>query len=500
MAFNVKKVIIPIKDIDSFSVISDEQTEGELSQSSLTIRYRIASQDGTRISEWSPIYDLKFYDRVFGTDYGSKTIAEINGFSFPLGYGSRLTPLSAYEYGDSNMLQSSVERISGVTDADDSPSVDLFKYSWVTPPSLNVKRFDVFLSWQSSSYITSGATLSAPSGSGPFTGTITLTGTGALNSAQNLRSFYDRMNSEGGSTKILGEPNINSTGGLNGGSGVPGNFFTIVNGVNTNGSSVIFNISSNQTWTAGTIKHIFRTDGYTDFQYAATVSESNSYSFNRTGSSNIVTGTLTAGSNTFTINESAFYSGLSMGMKVRKISGEGEFQENAVISKIDYFENTITLSSDFSGATSSPNISSGYVEFVADNTDLEITVASGVLQTIQWRMPQTVQPILHASNLSKSPNSIYSLLSVPETFSVFYGGFGVLTSATTVAPFTATLTYMPFPASSRVLDRGRRVFATNNNGSFGTGEVKLARYSDSTTILLTSTAAFTNGIVSNIRF
>ena len=397
------------------------------------------------------------------------------------------------------MLQSSVERIIATSDAADSPSVDLFKYSWVAPPSLNVKKFDVFLSWQSVSYITSLATLSAPSGAGPYTGTITFTGSGAQNSANNVRSYYNRMNAEGSYARLLGSPNISSTGTLNAGSGVPGTIVTVVSGANTDGSSVIFNISSTQSWTAGTIKHIFKTDGYTDFEYVATT-ESNSYSFNRTGSSNVVTGTLTAGSNTVAINEDVLYSGLSMGMIVRKVSGDGAFAATAIISKIDYINSIITLSDDAYGTTAAPHLSSGYVEFAADNNDLDITVASGVTQTIQWRMPQSVQPMLHASNLSKSFDSTYSILSVPEVFSVYYGGFGVIGSATTVAPFTATLNYMPFATSNRIIDRGRRIFATANNGSLGSGEVKLARYSDSTTILLNSSAALTNGIISNIRF
>lgn len=497
MVSNTKKVVIPIKDIDAFSVISDNATLGIVPQSSLTIRYRIKSQDGTRISEWSPIYDLGFYDQVFGTALGSRSIAQINGFSTP--YPGRFTPLDAYDYGDPNMLQSSVERISVGTDASDSPSVDLFKYSWVAPPSLNVKKFDVFLSWQSISYITSLATLSAPSGAGPYTGTITFTGTGAQNSANNVRNYYDRMDAEGSFARLSGAPNLSATGTLNAGSGVPGTIFTIVSGGSTGGTGVVFNISSTQTWTAGTIKHIFKTEGYTDFEYAATT-ESNSYSFNRTGSSNVVSGTLTAGSNTITLNEDVLYSGLSMGMVVRKTSGDGEFATTAIVSKIDYINSIVTFSDDAYGTNPATHLSSGYVEFAADNNDLDITVASGITQTIQWRMPLSVQPMLHASNLSKTFDSTYSILSVPATFSVYYGGYGVIGSATTAAPFTATLNYMPFAASNRVIDRGRRIFATNNNGSLGSGEVKLARYSDSTTILLTSTAALTNGIISNLRF
>lgn len=499
MVSNIKKVIIPIKDIDLFSVTTDGASVYQLPRCNVTLRYRIKSPDGTRESEWSPIYDLQFVDPIFGTDLGTLSIAEINGYKIPS--TSRATPISSYQYGDPTdaMMQSGVERVTTQSDASASPDVDLFKYSWIVPPTLSVKNFDVFLSWFSVNYVIAGATLSAASAS-PYTGTITFTGTGAQNAANTVRSYYNRMNAEGTDlARLTMSSNITTTGALAAGGGAPGQYFTIVSGASTDGTGAAFNIKSSQTWTAGTVKHIFKLGAYTDFEYAATTS-SNDFSFKRTGSSNKVTATIDSGSSTISLDQDVLYSGLCVGMKVRKVSGDGEFGVNATISAIDYINSIITLSTNAFGTTSVPHTASGYVEFVADNTDLTITIATGITQTVQWNMPTFVQPMLHASNLSRDYVSTYSLLSVAKPFSVYYGGFGVLSGATTSAPFTANIIRMPFGISSQTIDYGKRIYATNSGGSMGGGMVTYGDYIDSTTIAVSSSTALTNGIITNIRF
>jgi hypothetical protein len=502
MVSNTKKVIIPIKDIDAFSVTKVISSRSNSSnRCNITLRYRIKSADGTKISEWSPVYDLAFYNSRYGTAFGALQIAKTNGFDTPS--SDRTSPISAYTYGDPTlkMLQSAVERITAQSDASASPDVDLFKYSWVAPPSLNVKNFDVFLSWFTINYVHPTATLSAATGpsGGLYSGTLTLTGTGAQNAANTLRSYYNRMNSLGSPARITMSSNIVTTGAIASGGGAAGNYFTIVSGTSTNGTLTVFNIQSNQTWTAGTMKHVFKYNSYSDFEYAGTTS-SNSYTFKRTSNSNTVTTTLTAGLSTFTLNEDVLYSGLAVGMTLRKIDGDGAFGSGATISAIDYFNNIITVSTDAIGTSPVTHTSTGYVTFVADNTDLVITLAGAVTQTIQWSMPLQVQPMLHASNLSRDYLSNYSLLSVPKSYSTFYGGFGVISGATTVAPFTASVVRMPFAISGSSIDYGRRVYATNSGGSMGGGLVTYADYTDSTSFVVASTTALTNGIITNLRF
>jgi hypothetical protein len=492
MASN-KKVIIPLRDFDAFSVTPDNSAVNQFPDIKATFRYRIVSGDRNRKSDWSPIYDLNFLDQTVGASLPSRTISQTNGFASPI--FTRSDSYSTLTFANGSMMQSVIEKVP-------SNEQDLFKYSWIVPPTLNVKKFDIHLSWRSIAHVHPTATLSAPSGTGPYTGTITFTGTGAQNSANALRAFYNKAISLGDTVTLYAGANT----------ATPAAALSVVSGTSTNGTGAVFNISSTSTWTAtGTVKYVFRANPFTDFQYADSTS-SNSYSFQRTETSNIQYARLTKGSNQLTlipdkdssqvVGKIAYLSGIVVGMTLSKISGDGEFAPGAVVvSAINYDTDTLTLSTDANGTSAQVHATGGDIVFKALNNDFAATAITGS-PTLSWNMPMYVQAQLHASNLLQSPDSIYSFLSVSPGLSTFFRGYGTISGATTTAPFTATISGLGFNLPSSSVDIGKKLYAPGNTGagSLGGGSVTFADWVTSSRITIHSTAAITNGLITNLQF
>jgi hypothetical protein len=387
------------------------------------------------------------------------------------------------------MLPSQIDiQASQTNDAASSPLGDAFLLSWKDTEF--VKSFDIFLSWQSFALLSNQmtSTLSAPSGSGPYTGTLTFTGTGSVNAIATLKSRFDYDQLRGATTYLWAGK----------GTATPGNFFTVTS---YNSSTGVFSVSSPSTWTAsGTIRNVSFLNNWSDLEYVGT-SDTNSYSFGRKFISNKMTATITAGLNTIVPNESIADSGIVPGMKLFVSNGDGKFGVGATVSKIDYYSNTLTITSAQSSTTAVNHLSSGYVEFYGDaSTPITLTADTGITQNGYWLTPYYVQAILSAKSNYKDFPDQNLLLSISEAQSVWFGIYGTITSASPSAPYTATLTSMNLPFPNQSVNRGQRVFATNSAGSLGSGKVVAAKYNNNFAMELSSTAAMTNGVITNVRF
>lgn len=312
-----KQVTIPISSIDKF--ITDGTFVG------VAFRFRLKNKDSGDISQWSPVQLLKF------SPYYSDSpiqIVQTNG-SAPI-TSSRS---SSFNYSpitvDAELPSSQIDQISSQATDGHTPKLDTYKYSWSKPINCNVKNFDVYASWNIFSYLSTVGTLSAPSGTGPYTGTLTLTAN-SYNSAITLKSLYDFAFATN-DLKIFAGPGTATLGNN-----------LIMTGYS---SGNIINVKSASTWTAGggTIRNISRTHAWTNFEYVRTTAE-NSVTFSRKMTSNKLTATITKDTCVIKVNESLLESGVVPGMTLTKISGDGSFAGSAVVSQVNYQDNYIIVS------------------------------------------------------------------------------------------------------------------------------------------------------------
>ena len=354
-----KKVIIPLSDIDKF--IANNEFAG------VGFRYRLKSTDSEQVSEWSPMQIAQLED-----SYGNNiTLAQSNGYSSWEASRSSNNQ-SAYSRtpgGASKSIQSQIDQVISQkiasTTSPHVPDQDLYRYSWNTPTNSNIKNFDIFTCWKIFAYQSQTATISSPSGAGPYTGTITLSGVGSTNTGATIKTLIEKLGNS--VIKLYAGP---GTGAIN-------NLLTITSyTLVTN----VFNISSDSTWTAGTLRNISRTHGWTDFEYAGTTSNKN-FEFNRKMTSNKVSATITAGDYLIKLSEgeSCFEAGIVPGMILQKVSGDGEFATDARITQVDYQNNTILVSelqADSTIISSTGTI--GSITGTAGNYSATITGMSGV--------------------------------------------------------------------------------------------------------------------------
>ena len=359
-----KKVIIPLSDIDKFIANGDFAGVG--------FRYRLKSTDSEQVSEWSPMQIAELED----SSGANITLAQSNGYSSWDAFRSSNNQ-SAYPRtpgGASKSMQSQIDQVISqkiaTTSTPHVPDQDLYRYSWTTPTNSNIKNFDIFTCWKIFAYQNQTATISSPSGAGPYTGTITLSGTGGTNTGVTIKTLIEKLGNS--VVKLYAGP---GTGAVT--VGAINNLLTITSyTLLTN----VFNISSDSTWTAGTLRNVSRTHGWTDFEYAGTTSNKN-FEFNRKMTSNKVSATITAGDYLIrlTEGESCFEAGIVPGMIVQKISGDGEFATNAAITQVDYQNNTILVSELQEDSTiMSTTGTIGSITGTAGNYSATITGMSGV--------------------------------------------------------------------------------------------------------------------------
>lgn len=146
---------------------------------------------------------------------------------------------------------------------------------------------------------------------------------------------------------------------------------------------------------------------------------------------------------------------------------------------------------------------SGYIEFVGDaNTQFNITYSGSTVKH-NWLTQLFCQSIIAAPTKDRNYSNLYTVLSVSESQLLYTAGLGQITSSTgTTAPFRATLSTMSMPWQPSVNAAGLRIYAngtTTSGGSFGSGEVKVARYLSGNSIEIVSTAQITNGFVYGVR-
>ena len=501
-----KIVTIPLLNFNNF--ISDYNA-------GVSFRYRLVDKDNPSLaSDWSPVNTLQFVEPTIGINYSSpQTLSKILGnespyYTTPGSFtGSLQTGFFTWDSGGIGlkpMLPSHIDIVnSQTTDASASPLNDLFTFSWADNDV--VSNFDIYFSWQSIMQLspTMTATLSAPSTS-PYTGTLTFSGVGSVNAANTLASLYLQNSSFGISTYLWAGP-----GNAASGNGSLGNYLLV-----TSVSGNVVSIQSQSTWTAGKISNVATVLSPTFIEYQATVSNSNSYSFSRNFKSSPLSAYLSNGTNVVKVYSEEI--GFTLrdyqivpGMTLVKTGGDGDFNlTNRVVSSVDYYNNTFTVGSSQSDTTSStsPTVihsASGYIEFYGDASEPTTqNVTSAVTQDCYWLIPYYVQALLFATTENKDMANnfdINKLLSISEIQSTYFGGYGTITGATTTAPFTATLSNMNFAFPNQKTNIGQRLFSTDNPGKFGSGKVQAASYTNNLTIQLHSTAAMTNGIVTNVR-
>ena len=419
-----KTVTIPIKDVPKF--ISDGNYVG------VALRYRLVEQNGNEISQWSPIEILKFK-----TDYNSnRTINQIlGGTSQPaISRGGSPFNYSSME-NDGSLQNSQIDQITSDAPGPHNPEKDSYKFSWTKPKDSVVTNFDVFTSWNMFAYVNSFGTLSAPSaGPSPFTGTLTIQSSG-VNSAVSLKSFYD-VTGAINDVKIYAGP----------GGGTPGNSFVITG----YGAGNVFNVRSANTWTSGTVKNISRSHAWTDFQYLSTTDTDN-YSFVRQMTSNRLSATISSGSCLVYVNENLIQSGVVPGMSLTKLSGDGTFAGNAVISQIDYAENILVISATQSALTTVA--ASGTIGSVVNNAGIYTATISSMSSTSPLYVGAVVTATAGTGNLgianvkvtSVSANSITIISDAAVTA-------GTITAIQTATPNNHTASgYVEFVANSELV-------------------------------------------------
>lgn len=106
MADDVKKVIIPPQNLMAVNISND--IDSNVSQ--YLVRYRIISEDKTRKSAWSPIYNVV-----------GRTVADI------------------LEYADQSPTYTMISQGSKI------------QLSWEVPTSIKFTKYDVYTQWQNSS-------------------------------------------------------------------------------------------------------------------------------------------------------------------------------------------------------------------------------------------------------------------------------------------------------------------------------------------------------------
>jgi hypothetical protein len=332
-----KQMQIPINEFDYFT--SNGNYAG------VKFRYRLKEDDtDNNTSQWSEPVELIFKN----SENVNISLSETNGYDFPT-FIERTNPVTGLVWQSTNnrMMPSKIDQIISQTSLTGTPGNivpknDLYRLSFITPESFNVGKFDIFQSWRGIAYVHPTANVSAPSGSGPFTGTITLTGTNATLRGQTLKSYHDWYETFVGEDLPLYATEGTST---------PGNTFVVTD---YSGTST-FSIRSAATWTAsGNFRNISRANAFTTPEYVATI-PTNTYEFSRKMTSNKVSATLVgtdrnvivpnSSSSIVRVNEDIATSGLVPGMRLQKISGEGRFStDNAIISQIDYQNNLLFIS------------------------------------------------------------------------------------------------------------------------------------------------------------
>lgn len=419
-----KTVTIPISDVHKF--VSDGNYVG------VAFRYRLVEENGLGFSQWSPVQLLKFK-----TDYNSnRTINQIlGGTSEPTINRS----ISTFNYtsmeNDGSLQSSQIDQITSQISGAHDPSKDSYKFSWTKPKDSVVTNFDVFTSWNMFAYVNSFGTLSAPSaGPSPFTGTLTIQSSG-VNSAVSLKSFYD-VTGAINDVKIYAGP----------GGGTPGNSFVITG----YGAGNVFNVRSANTWTSGTVKNISRSHAWTDFQYLSTTDTDN-YSFVRQMTSNRLSATISSGSCLVYVNENLIQSGVVPGMSLTKLSGDGAFAGNAVISQIDYAENILVISATQSALTTVA--ASGTIGSVVNNAGIYTATISSMSSTSPLYVGAVVTATAGTGNLgianvkvtSVSANSITIISDAAVTA-------GTITAIQTATPNNHTASgYIEFVANSELV-------------------------------------------------
>jgi hypothetical protein len=322
-----KIVQIPINEFDYFT--SDGTYVG------VKFRYRLKEDiTDNNTSQWSEPTELIFKD----ANNNNMSLSAVNGYDDPLIIG-RDSPinsirLESFRYPDkAAMMPSQIDQIISQTSLTEQPNPqnDLYRLSFITPEKFNIGKFDIFQSWRGVAYVHPTADITAPSGSGPFTGTLTLSGTGGTLRTQTLKSYYDWFvqNVSGQDLALYAAA----------GSVTPGNTFVI-----TGYSRASFAIRSDRTWTSsGDLTHISRINAWTEPEYLATI-ETNNYEFSRKMKSNKVSATLVEGSSVVRLDQDVATSGIVSGMTITKLSGDGRFRSNSVISQIDYQNNLLFIS------------------------------------------------------------------------------------------------------------------------------------------------------------
>ena len=330
-----KVITIPLSEIDKF--ISNAEFAG------VGLRYRLINNE--QVSEWSPI-QIAQLETTTGSNI---TLAQSNGYSYWA--PSRTSNSNQFGYpkspgGSSTFMQSQIDQTISQTVANTTtvhlPGQDSYSYSWSPPKDFNVKNVDVFTSWKIISYLSTLATLSAPSGAGPYTGTITLGGGASWNSAVTLKSLVEYLaNFDGNLATFYGVPNgATMTRGID----IASNHSTLALG-----NSLTFNITSSATWGSGGLRNVSRTHAWTDFEYIGTTS-SNNFNFDRKMTSNKLSAIIKQGENIIKLGNSTgqtnycYTAGVVPGMSLQKMSGDGEFATGAIITQVDYMADTILVS------------------------------------------------------------------------------------------------------------------------------------------------------------
>ena len=225
----------------------------------------------------------------------------------------------------------------------------------------------------------------------------------------------------------------------------------------------------------------------------------------------------TAGVWTATINSSSLGANFEVGYMIAATPGTGSLGDGIVRVTSTNGSTQITLKSNkaITAGTVTNIVTivrnnhgiSGYIEFVGDaSTQFNITYSGSTIKH-NWLTQLFCQSIIAAPTKRNREyytpyTNQYTVLSISENQFLYTGGLGEITSATTVAPFTARISTMSMPYSTSVAAAGSRVHANataTGGGSFGSGEVKVARYVSGNSIDLVSTAAITNGFVYGIR-
>jgi len=334
-----KAIVIPINNIDKFT--ADATSVG------ITFRYRLKNyQDSSQISSWSNPISLNFLKKNSGLGTEPATILQTNYSNAPLNenyptnlHGGTLNLSSTSSTSmDSTMPSSEIIQItSNKENGTHYPEQDDFKLKWENPTDSNVKKFDAYVSWNMFSFLAKWGTLGAPSGSGPYTGTLTLSSSNPdyRNSSLSFKTYLDKVITDSsGTVSLYAGP----------GTTTPGNTFTIQTS-QPYSSGNVFNIQSTSSWTSsGYITNITKTHAWTDYEYVKTSSD-NQYeiSFSRKMNTSKLTAVITQGGCTITPNENLLNYGVVPGMSLTKISGDGNFGDG-IVSQVDYDNNIIVLS------------------------------------------------------------------------------------------------------------------------------------------------------------